>query len=93
MALDTGDGWRLLAGDAYFHEDEMGERYRCPPGLRFYQWMMELDRDARLHNQDRLRALCRDARDIDVFCSHDIAEFELLSGRSARLPGEGFTDH
>ncbi|WP_243733012.1 MBL fold metallo-hydrolase [Luteimonas yindakuii] len=93
IAIDAGERWKFLAADAYFHIGEMEATPGCPPGLRFYQWMMELDRDARLHNQDRLRALCRDARDIDVFCSHDIAEFELLSGRSARLPGEGFMDH
>jgi hypothetical protein len=29
-------------------------------GMRFYQWMMEVDRKARLLNQDRLRALSLD---------------------------------
>lgn len=89
IALRSGDGWRLLAGDAYFHEDEMGEQYRCPPGLRFYQWMMELDRPARLHNRHRLRAL-RQQRggEVSIFSSHDVAEFERLSGRSARVPAD-----
>ncbi len=32
----------------------------CTPGLRAYQWMMEVDRKAWLHNQDRLYALSRD---------------------------------
>jgi glyoxylase-like metal-dependent hydrolase (beta-lactamase superfamily II) len=87
VALRSRDGWRLLAGDAYFHEDEMGERYRCPPGLRFYQWMMELDRPARLHNQRRLRTLrAQHGDEVSIFSSHDVAEFERLSGRSARLP-------
>ena len=33
---------------------------RCPPGLRAYQTMMQVDREARLANQDRLRGLVRD---------------------------------
>ncbi|HKX38302.1 MAG TPA: hypothetical protein VJN20_06600 [Burkholderiales bacterium] len=28
---------------------------RSTPGLRFYQWMMQKDRRARLANQERLR--------------------------------------
>lgn len=90
IAVDTGSGWKLLAADAYFHEHEMNLAPRCPPGLRFYQWMMELDRDARLRNQERLRALRAGDAGVTVFCSHDIAEFERLSGRAAQLPAEAF---
>lgn len=90
IAVDTGSGWKLLAADAYFHEHEMNLAPRCPPGLRFYQWMMELDRDARLRNQERLRALRAGDAGVTVFCSHDIGEFERLSGRAAQLPAEAF---
>lgn len=90
IAVDTGSGWKLLAADAYFHEHEMNLAPRCPPCLRFYQWMMELDRDARLRNQERLRALRAGDAGVTVFCSHDIAEFERLSGRAAQLPAEAF---
>ena len=90
IAVASGARWKLLAADAYFHAAEMDATPSCPPGLRFYQWMMELDREARLRNQDRLRALRRETRDIDIFCSHDIAEFERLSGRSAAIPAYGF---
>lgn len=87
VAVDTGAGWRFLAGDAYFHENEMDTEPRCPPGLRAYQWMMELDRPARLQNQSRLRAL-RHAHGsgLTLFSSHDAAEFERLSGRSLHTP-------
>ena len=90
IAIDAGERWKLLAADAYFHEHEMNLAPRCPPGLRFYQWMMELDRDARLRNQERLRALRGSGAEVDIFCSHDIAEFERLSGRGAELPAEAF---
>jgi glyoxylase-like metal-dependent hydrolase (beta-lactamase superfamily II) len=88
VAVRRDDDWLLLAGDAYFFHAEM-DPYRpwCTPGLRFYQWMMEKDRDARLRNQQRLRELRRRHGDeIQVTCSHDVLEFERLAGRSAALP-------
>ena len=90
VAIRRGDRWLLQAGDAYFFHAEMDpEHPRCTPGLRFYQWMMEKDRRARLWNQGRLRELRRaHADEVEVFCSHDLLEFERLSGRSAEVPAE-----
>jgi len=84
----AGGHWLLQAGDAYFYHREMDhERPYCTPGLRFYQTMLEKDRDARLANQERLRAL-RHAHgsSIQLFCSHDPEEFERVSGRSLNAP-------
>ncbi|WP_144630813.1 MBL fold metallo-hydrolase [Bordetella genomosp. 13] len=74
--------WLLQAGDAYFHTREMDlEHPGCPPGLRFYQWMLEHDRAARLANQQRLRGLLHRHGDTVAVCSgHDVAEFERLAG-------------
>jgi len=93
IALRSAGRWHLLAGDAYFHHQEMDPQHpHCTPGLRFYQWMMEKDRAMRLGNQNRLRALRHQHRDeVELFCSHDVIEFERLSGRSARLPAEAMT--
>ena len=94
VALRVGGRWLLLAGDAYFHHREMdlAQPY-CTPGLRFYQWMMEKDRGARLGNQRRLRELRRGhGTQVELFCSHDVPEFERLAGRSARLPAEALVD-
>jgi glyoxylase-like metal-dependent hydrolase (beta-lactamase superfamily II) len=90
VAVRSDGRWHLLAGDAYFHPGEMDPlRPHCTPGLRFYQWMMEKDRRSRLHNQRRLRELNRQhAGAVTMFCSHDVGEFERLSGRSAALPAE-----
>lgn len=81
VAIDTPDGWFLQAGDAYFYRDEMGSEQRhCTPGLRAYQWMMEVDRQARLLNQDRLRSLSIDrTKDVTLFCSYDALELEALA--------------
>ncbi|MBD2307606.1 MBL fold metallo-hydrolase [Chroococcidiopsis sp. FACHB-1243] len=84
IAIDTPEGWLLHAGDAYFYRHEMGSpQRRCTPGLRAYQWMMEVDRQARIYNQQRLHALSLDRnKDVRLFCSHDAVEFETFAKRS-----------
>ncbi|MBV8887841.1 MAG: MBL fold metallo-hydrolase [Chroococcidiopsidaceae cyanobacterium CP_BM_RX_35] len=84
IAIDTPSGWLLHAGDAYFYRHEMGSpKPRCTPGLRAYQWMMDVDHDARLHNQDRLHALSLDrSKGVRLFCSHDAVEFETFASLS-----------
>ncbi len=79
----TAGQWLLQAGDAYFYHGEMDlHRPHCTPGLRFYQWMMEKDRRARLHNQQRLRTLKREhGKAVRILSSHDTAEFERLAHR------------
>ncbi|WP_114999219.1 MBL fold metallo-hydrolase [Xanthomonas campestris] len=87
VAVRTPERWLLLAGDAYFYHREMDPQPYCTPGLRFYQWMLEKDRAARLHNQQRLRALRQQqGAEVEVFCSHDVVEFERIAGLPARLP-------
>jgi glyoxylase-like metal-dependent hydrolase (beta-lactamase superfamily II) len=91
IAVKRDDGkWLFLASDAYFFREEMDLYHPwCTLGLRFYQWMLEKDRTARLQNQERLRELIRSHSDyVEVFCAHDVVEFERLSGRSARLPAD-----
>lgn len=94
VAVRRDDDWLLLAGDAYFFRHEMDlEHPWCTPGLRFYQWMMEKDREQRLHNQSRLRELRRAHGDVvKLVCSHDVVEFEQLAGRSARIPEQQITN-
>jgi glyoxylase-like metal-dependent hydrolase (beta-lactamase superfamily II) len=87
VAVRGERGWMLLAGDAYFWHEEMNwERPRCTPGLRFYQRMMEKDRESRLRNQQRLRELCHRTAEVEVFCGHDPVEFERCAGRAMSEP-------
>lgn len=82
VAVHTGAGWLLHAGDAYFHHHEVhGPKRRCPPGMAAYQNLMNQDRRLRLANQDRLRALVADrSAGVDVICSHDAGELPLAPG-------------
>jgi glyoxylase-like metal-dependent hydrolase (beta-lactamase superfamily II) len=94
VALDTGAGWLLHAGDAYFFRHEMdGPERRCPPATRAYQRLMAVDHELHLRNQARLRELYQGRRGpLAIFCTHDIVEFEALrrldisSGLGARAP-------
>lgn len=90
VAIRRETDWLLLAGDAYFYHQEMDLHHPyCTPGLRFYQMLMEKDRRQRLSNQARLRQLLRQhSSEVSLFCSHDLTEFERLSGRSAEVPAE-----
>ena len=85
IAIKTPEGWLLNAGDAYFYRHEIdSDQRRCTPGMRFYQTMMEVDREARLHNQERLRALSRDrTKGVRLFCSHDAIEFKAFADQSS----------
>ena len=82
VAIDTGEGWLLNAGDAYFFREEMDvDRPRCSPGFAAYQRLMEVDRPARLANQERLRDLRRaHGGEVRVFCSHDVVELQQARG-------------
>jgi glyoxylase-like metal-dependent hydrolase (beta-lactamase superfamily II) len=84
VAIDTGSGWLLHAGDAYFYRGEMRQATRrCTPGLRAYQTMMEVARDQRLGNQNRLRRLSIDrAGQVKILCAHDPVEFERAVARA-----------
>lgn len=90
IAIDRGDKWVFLTGDAYFfHEEMRTHRPHCTPGLRFYQWMMDKDRPQRMHNQHRLRQLkSHHSGQVEIFCSHDVVEFERLAGRSIHDPAQ-----
>jgi glyoxylase-like metal-dependent hydrolase (beta-lactamase superfamily II) len=93
VAIQTPQGWLLNAGDAYFYRGEIGQRERdCTPGLRLYQTLMEVDRAARMNNQERLRLLSVERRrEVAFFCSHDAAEFDAYMGKPMSVPLERIT--
>jgi glyoxylase-like metal-dependent hydrolase (beta-lactamase superfamily II) len=85
VAIASGTGWLLHAGDAYLHRGQMEERPVIPPGLRVYQHVMDTDRPARRRNQQRLRELhAARPRDVRIFCSHDRHELEALQHASQK---------
>jgi glyoxylase-like metal-dependent hydrolase (beta-lactamase superfamily II) len=85
VAVDTGQGWLLHAGDAYFFYGEANPHDPwCTPGLGLFQRLIAVDDAARLHNQQRLRELIAGHGDeVRVFSAHDPTEWASLSGEQA----------
>ena len=78
---EKSGAWLLHAAVAYSYRGEIGEPYAWTPGLRGYRALMEVDRSARLANQQRLRALARTyGEEVRIFCAHDAVELALLAG-------------
>jgi glyoxylase-like metal-dependent hydrolase (beta-lactamase superfamily II) len=77
VAVRDKQGWLLHAGDAYFHHGEVETPPHCPPGLRAFQNLIQRNRKARLHNQERLRELAwKHSLEVQVFCAHDPHDLE-----------------
>ncbi|WP_245672372.1 MBL fold metallo-hydrolase [Nocardia anaemiae] len=86
VAVDTGNGWLLHAGDAYSYHGQMEDLPRMPLGASAFQRSVDTLRGLRVENQRRLRELVRDHRDtVTVFSSHCATEFERL--RTENLGG------
>jgi glyoxylase-like metal-dependent hydrolase (beta-lactamase superfamily II) len=84
VAVDSGDGWLLHAGDSYFFHGEVDPvKAHCPPGLAMFEARVQTEKGPRLDNQRRLRELVRAHADaVTVFSSHSAVEFHRLSRRS-----------
>jgi glyoxylase-like metal-dependent hydrolase (beta-lactamase superfamily II) len=87
VAVNSGDGWLLHCGDAYFHRNEVATPPSCPPGLALFQAVMASNLKARRSNLERLRELAgRDDEGIRMFCAHDALELERERARSDGEP-------
>jgi glyoxylase-like metal-dependent hydrolase (beta-lactamase superfamily II) len=90
VALNTGEGWLLHCGDAYFNHGEVETPPSCPPGLRFFQNLNAADNRARKANQERLRELVsRHGQEVTLVCSHDPHELERERDRAGVAAAAG----
>ncbi|WP_158881793.1 MBL fold metallo-hydrolase [Amycolatopsis anabasis] len=80
VAVDSGDGWLLNAGDSYFFHGQMDPvRPHRPVGLAAFETFVQTVRGPRLENQRRLAELVRDHRDeVTVFSAHSPVELRAL---------------
>lgn len=77
---DESPRWLVHAGDAYFFRGELDpERPHCPPGLRAFQAIIQVNGAERRHNTERLRELAA-RRQATVFCAHDPVELARMRG-------------
>jgi glyoxylase-like metal-dependent hydrolase (beta-lactamase superfamily II) len=72
VAIKRADRWLLHCGDAYFHQGEVETPAHCPPALRAFQALNQVDGPVRRQNRERLRELARrHSDDVELICSHD----------------------
>jgi glyoxylase-like metal-dependent hydrolase (beta-lactamase superfamily II) len=86
VAVNTGRGWLMHCGDAYFYRDEVNpQRPYCTPGLRLFQNLVQVDGPQRRANQARLLELARQhGGEVGLFCAHDPVELARLTAGAAR---------
>ena len=69
-------GRGLHAGDVYFHPGEIDTRPHCPPALTVFESILQVDKRARVRNQQRLRELARaHSGQVQIFSAHNAAEY------------------
>jgi glyoxylase-like metal-dependent hydrolase (beta-lactamase superfamily II) len=85
VAVNTGAGWLIHCGDAYFYRDEVNPQHPyCTPGLRLFQNLVQIDGAQRRANQARLLQLAREhGSEVDLFCAHDPVELSRLRGAAS----------
>jgi glyoxylase-like metal-dependent hydrolase (beta-lactamase superfamily II) len=90
IAVDTGRGWLVHAGDAYFHRNviERGDASATPWALRWIERFIAIDYESVRHDHALLAELAR-RDDVTVFSAHDPVEYERLRAASGRARGSG----
>jgi glyoxylase-like metal-dependent hydrolase (beta-lactamase superfamily II) len=88
VAVRTGDGWLLHAGDAYFHRAEVPQARssspageRAPRGLLMFQRTAAVQWKRRCENLERLRELAlRHGDEVRIIPAHDAGELAAFGG-------------
>jgi glyoxylase-like metal-dependent hydrolase (beta-lactamase superfamily II) len=85
IAVDTGNGWLVHAGDAYFHRKvtERGDASDMPWALRGVERFIAFDYK-RVRANHAIFAELAKHDDVTVFCSHDPVEYERLRTASGK---------
>lgn len=87
IAVDTGRGWLVHAGDAYFHHSvlERGDASGTPWALRWIERFIAVDYKRVRINHARLAELAK-LDDVTVFSAHDVLEYERLRAAAGSAP-------
>lgn len=90
IAVDTGRGWLVHAGDAYFHRSvtERGDASGTPWALRWVERLIAFDYKGVRTTHAMLAELAK-RHDVTVFSAHDPVEYERLRATSDLEQGAG----
>jgi glyoxylase-like metal-dependent hydrolase (beta-lactamase superfamily II) len=84
VAIKLDDHWLLHCGDSYFHHGEVQTPAYCPPALRAFQALDQVDGPTRRENRERLRELARRHSDsVELICSHDPSTLDRYQSAAA----------
>jgi glyoxylase-like metal-dependent hydrolase (beta-lactamase superfamily II) len=81
VIVRAGDRWLVHAGDAYFHPRGLEPGGKAPFGLRLFERITRMDRDAHAASVDALRRL-RAEPDVDTVCAHEPGELARAQARA-----------
>jgi glyoxylase-like metal-dependent hydrolase (beta-lactamase superfamily II) len=86
IAVETGRGWLVHAGDAYFHRSvmERGDASGMPWALRCVERFIAIDYERVRANHALLAELAK-RDDVTVFSAHDPVEYDRLRAASTGL--------
>lgn len=79
VAVNTGSGWLLHCGDAYYVKSELDNGTRVPAGVRLFRRVAHMNPAKAMMQLERLAGLVKTHRgEITVVASHDPDEYERL---------------
>ncbi|PKN54543.1 MAG: MBL fold metallo-hydrolase [Deltaproteobacteria bacterium HGW-Deltaproteobacteria-14] len=76
VAVRGDRGWLFHAGDSYFFHGQVAPEPWVPRVLGWFQRGGDVEREARVQNQARVRTFALAHPEVRVFCSHDAVEFD-----------------
>jgi glyoxylase-like metal-dependent hydrolase (beta-lactamase superfamily II) len=82
VAVDTGDGWILHCGDAYYVKEELRQKGKVSLGVRGFRRFAHVDFAKAMNNLDMIKRIAREHGDeVTFIASHDQFEYRNLFGR------------
>jgi glyoxylase-like metal-dependent hydrolase (beta-lactamase superfamily II) len=82
VAVDSGDGWIMHCGDAYYVKEELRQKGRPSIGVRVFRRMAHIDFAQAMHNIDTLKRIMREHGDeVTLIASHDQYEYRNIFGK------------
>jgi hypothetical protein len=82
VAVETGDGWVLHCGDAYYVMEELREVGRAPAGTRAFRRFAHCDPARALKTIAEIKSLLREhGGEVRTIASHDQFEYRNIFGR------------
>lgn len=82
VAVNTGEGWLLHAGDSYYVMEELRQTGRAPIGVQGFRLIAHCDHRLAMRQIERLKRLLKENEGrVRTIASHDQFEYRNLFGR------------